>query len=104
MIVGQGHFAFAVVAGGGCLDSFFSHLSFLSSFTPSLGDGPILTEILDQRAVKPKATNQPNQTFPHFLIKEITDENTSITSLFPFVIQKVLQSMKIPALLPFLLS
>ena len=27
--------------------------------TVSSGDGPILTEILSQRAVKPKTTNQP---------------------------------------------
>ena len=27
--------------GGGCLDFFFSHLSFLSTFSLSLGDGPI---------------------------------------------------------------
>ena len=32
--VGQG-------AGGGCLDMFYSHLFFLSSFSLSLGDGPI---------------------------------------------------------------
>ena len=31
----------AVGAGGGCLDVFFSGLSFLSSFSLSLGDGPI---------------------------------------------------------------
>ena len=41
----------------------FSRLSFLSSFSLSLGDGPILTKILSQRAVKPKTTNQPT-TFP----------------------------------------
>ena len=39
--VGQGPTALAVGAGGGCLDIFFSHLSFLSSFSLSLGDGPI---------------------------------------------------------------
>ena len=39
--VGQGSTALAVVAGGGCLDIFYSHLSFLSSFSLSLGDGPI---------------------------------------------------------------
>ena len=38
--VGQGHTALAEDAGGDCLD-FFSHLSFLSSFSLSLGDGPI---------------------------------------------------------------
>ena len=37
--VGQGPTALA--AGGGCLDIFYSHISFLSSFSLSLGDGPI---------------------------------------------------------------
>ena len=37
MIVGQGPTALAVGAGG----FFFSRLSFLSSFSLSLGDGPI---------------------------------------------------------------
>ena len=41
MIVGQGPISLAVGAGGGCLDIFFSHLSFLFSFSLSLGDGPI---------------------------------------------------------------
>ena len=45
-------------AGGGCLDIFTLIYPFLSSFSLSLGDGPIWTEILSQRAVKPK-TNQP---------------------------------------------
>ena len=39
--VGQGPNALAVGAGGGCLDIFFSHLSFLFSFSLFLGDGPI---------------------------------------------------------------
>ena len=47
-----------VCEDGGCLD-IFSHLSFLFSFFLSLGDGPISTEILSQRAIKPKTTNQP---------------------------------------------
>ena len=55
--IGQGSIALAVGVGWGCLDIFFSRLSFLSH---SLGDGPIQTEILSQRAVKPKTTNQPN--------------------------------------------
>ena len=54
--VGQGPTALTVGAGGG--GTFYSHLSFLSSFSLSLGDGPIWTEILSQRAVKPKTTNQ----------------------------------------------
>ena len=41
IIVGQGLTALAVGAGGGCLDIFFSRLSFLSSFSLSLGDGLI---------------------------------------------------------------
>ena len=45
--------------GRGWFGYFFSHLLFLSSFSLSLGDGPIQTEILSQRAVKPKTTNQP---------------------------------------------
>ena len=57
--VGQGLTAVAVGAGWGLFGHFYSHLSFLSSFSLSLGDGPILTEILSQRAVKPKTTNQP---------------------------------------------
>ena len=45
--------------GWGCLDMFslVSHFSFLS---PSLEGCPIETEILSQRPVKPKTTNQPN--------------------------------------------
>ena len=39
--VGQGLTALAVGAGGGCLDIFYSRLSFLFSFSLSLGDGPI---------------------------------------------------------------
>ena len=39
--VEHGSTALAVGAGGGCLDIFFSHLSLLSSFSLSLGDGPI---------------------------------------------------------------
>ena len=44
--------------GWGLFGHFFSRLSVLSSFSLSLGDGPIYTEILSQRAVKPKTTNQ----------------------------------------------
>ena len=40
MTVGQGPTALAIGAGGSCLDIFFP-LSFLSSFSLSLGDGPI---------------------------------------------------------------
>ena len=53
MIVGQGPIALAVGAGVGLFGHFYSSLSILSSFSLSLGDGPIKTEILSQRAVKP---------------------------------------------------
>ena len=39
--VGQGPTALAVGVGGGCSDIFYSHLSFLFSFSLSLGEGPI---------------------------------------------------------------
>ena len=55
--VGQGPTALVVGAGGGCLDISTLIYPFLFSFSLSLGDGPIWTEILSQRAVKPKTTN-----------------------------------------------
>ena len=39
--VGQGPIALAVGARGGCLEIFYSHLSFFPSFSLSLGVGPI---------------------------------------------------------------
>ena len=59
LTVGQEPTALAVGAGGALFGHFYSHLSFLSSFSLSLGDNPVWTEILSQRAVKPKTTNQP---------------------------------------------
>ena len=41
IIVGQGPIALAVGAGWGLFGHFFSRLSFLFSFSLSLGDGPI---------------------------------------------------------------
>ena len=41
IIVGQGPFALAVVVGWGLFGHFYSPLSFLFSFSLSLGDGPI---------------------------------------------------------------
>ena len=58
---GQGPTALAIGAGGGCLDIFFSRLSFLFSFSLSKGGGPIWTEILSQRAIKPKTPNPIKQ-------------------------------------------
>ena len=56
--VGQGAIALAVGAGGGGLDIFTLNYPFFS-FSLSLGEGPIQTEILSQRAVKTKTTNLP---------------------------------------------
>ena len=58
IIVGQGPTALAVGAVGFFLDIFT--LSFLSSVSLSLGDGPIQTEILSQRTIKAKATKRSN--------------------------------------------
>ena len=41
IVEGRVPVALAVGAGGGGLDNFFSRLSFLTAFYPSLGDGPI---------------------------------------------------------------
>ena len=57
--VGQGPAALAVGAGGGCLDIFTLIYPF-SFLSPSLWETARyrLTEILSQRAVKSKTTNQ----------------------------------------------
>ena len=47
----------AVGADGGCLESFCFHLSYLFSFSLSLGDGSIPTEILSQTALEPEIIN-----------------------------------------------
>ena len=41
IMVGQEPTALEVGAGGGCLDIFSSHLTFLTSISLSPGDGPI---------------------------------------------------------------
>ena len=53
----QGPVVLEVSAGGGCL-GIFSFACHFSCFSLSLGDGPIQTEILSERAVKIKTTNQ----------------------------------------------
>ena len=58
--------------GWGLFGHFYSHLSFLFSFSLSLGDDLIYTEILSQRVVKPK-NNQP--TNPIFRIINGNDGN-----------------------------
>ena len=62
VIVGQGPIALAVGAGGGCLH-IFTLLYPFSLLSPSLGDGPIETEILSQRVAKPKTTNKPTNNY-----------------------------------------
>ena len=47
--------------GWGLFGHFYSHLSFLLSFSLSLGDSPISTEILSQRTVKPQKNRSINQ-------------------------------------------
>ena len=68
--------------GWGLFGHFFSHLSFLSSFSFSLGDGTIWTEILSQRAVKPKQpSNQLIQLFPKFSLDFLIKVNYSLRLL-----------------------
>ena len=58
IIVGQDPTVLTVGAAGGCLD-IFSLVYYFSIL--SLGDGPIYTEILSQRAVKPKNNQKKNE-------------------------------------------
>ena len=44
--------------GWGLFGHFYSHLSFLCSFSLSLGDGPIKTEILSQRTIPTSPVRQ----------------------------------------------
>ena len=67
-IVGQWPIACVVGAGGGYLD-IFSRLSFRTSVSCSLRDGLVKTEILSERAVKPK--RNPNQSNHIFLLISI---------------------------------
>ena len=65
--------------GWGLFGHFYSHLSFLSSFSLSLGDSPIWTEILSQRAVNPKTTNQL-EIIIYGLVRKVCGE--ALTFLF----------------------
>ena len=71
----------------GMFGHFFSRLSFLFSFSLSLGDGPIQSEILSQRAIKPK-NNQPTnyQCIKFHLIPFSTFRDMLRTS---FLLQKL---------------
>ena len=67
IIVGQGPTALSVGVGGiGWTFFLLSIISFF--FLPLSRSGPIYTEILSQRAVKPKATNQPTNLFTRIYI------------------------------------
>ena len=59
---------------------FYSNLSFPSSFSLSLGEGPIQTKTLSQRAVKPETTNQPTDALEEQNGK-VTIGGRTITSL-----------------------
>ena len=59
IILGQGPSVLAVGVGGGCLEIFSLVFHFSFSFSLSPGDSSIQTEILSQRAFRPKTTNQP---------------------------------------------
>ena len=59
IIVWQGPIALAAGAGGGCLDIFFSRLSFLFFFPLS---GRWCDRYFLKGPLSPKTTNQPNQT------------------------------------------
>ena len=67
--IGQGP---AALAGGaaGVVWTFFSPLPFLFSLSLSLGDGPILTATLSQRALNPKQpTNQSRASLQYNMIR-----------------------------------
>ena len=97
--VGQGLIALAVGAGGGCLDIFTLIYPF-SSFSLSLGDGPIETELLSQRAVKPKPINQPNLSSAEHEVLKVSycDRYLSVVcpSVRMFVYQQFLQTTSPP--------
>ena len=76
IIVGQEPIALAAGAGGCCSDIFF--LAYLSSFlSPSLGGGPIQTEILSQRAIKSKKQSVIQWMHTKGWAEERTDAHTS---------------------------
>ena len=75
MIVGQGPIALAVGADGGCLDFFYSPLSFLSSFSFSLGDGRYRLKYCLKGPLNPKQpTNQPTINKSQHATSKITKE------------------------------
>ena len=65
-IVGQGPTVLAEGAGGVVWTFLLSSFLSLLFLSLSLGDSPIETAILSQRAVKPKTTNQPTKQLLSF--------------------------------------
>ena len=62
IIVGQGPTALAVGAGGGWSGHFYSRLSFLSSFSLSLGEARYRLKYCLKGPLNSKPTNQPTVT------------------------------------------
>ena len=69
IIVWQGPTALAVGAGGGCLD-IFTLLYPFSPLSPSLWETARYRQILSQRAIKPKTTNQPIYTLALAMLRK----------------------------------
>ena len=67
---------------------FYSHLSFLFYFSLSVGDSSIKTEILSQRAVKPKTTNQPITGLAVFGDSAQTDKTSPAVEFLFFSYEK----------------
>ena len=64
-------------------NSGYSPLSFHFAFSLCLGDSPIKTELLSERAVKPKTTNQPLEAILMRTHKIPVSENQKITPIMP---------------------
>ena len=69
MRVGQGPTALALDAGGDVFGHFYSHLSFLSSFSLSLGDAPYRLKYCLKGPLSPKQpTDQPGLVAPGYAV------------------------------------
>ena len=77
----------AVAAGGRSLDIYFFRLSFFVSFSLSLGDGPIWTEILSQKTASLKLSTNLylNIKVRFFSLRYLTETET--IDMFCSVIQ-----------------
>ena len=52
-----------------------------------------ISDFDDSTQARTTSNNTPTQHFPRFILVESNDENRQITSLSPFLIQKVIQSI-----------